>query len=320
MPIPPDDIRKALDHCVESTDFPQLGERLPGKVRDSYVKDGRRTIVVTDRISAFDVVLGTIPLKGQVLNQLAAFWFERTREIAPNHILEVPDPNITVATECQIIPVEFVMRGYLTGVSNTSIWTAYERGDRTYCGHTLPEGMHKHERLREPLLTPTTKAAHGDHDEPISKEEAISRGLIDAARYEEAEAVAHTLFSEGQRYAEKQGLILVDTKYEMGLDPNGRLTLIDEVHTPDSSRYWYLDGYEEALAAGQDPAALDKEFLRRWLSERGYRGEGEPPAIPDEVRIEAAGRYIETFERVTGTRFAADLSDPLPRMRANLGL
>ena len=320
MPIPVDDIRKALAHCVEATDFPKLGERIQGKVRDSYVKDGRRTIVVSDRVSAFDVVLGTIPLKGQVLNQLAAFWFERTEAIAPNHVIDVPDPNVTVATECQIIPVEFVMRGYLTGVSNTSIWTAYERGDRTYCGHTLPEGMHKHERLREPLLTPTTKAAHGDHDEPISKEEAIESGLIEAARYEEAEAVAHALFAEGQRYAEKQGLILVDTKYEMGLDPSGRLTLIDEVHTPDSSRYWYLDAYDEALSAGRDPAALDKEFLRRWLSERGYRGEGAPPAIPDDVRIEAAGRYIETFERVTGTRFEADLRDPLPRMRANLGL
>ncbi len=320
MPVSPEVLLAQCAQTVDSTDFPTLGTRIQGKVRDSYVKDGRRTIIATDRISAFDVVLGTIPLKGQILNQLAAFWFERTKDLAPNHILEVPDPNVTVAMECEIIPVEFVVRGFLTGSSNTSIWTAYERGDRHYCGHTLPDGMAKHQRLPEPLLTPTTKAERGAHDEPVSREEAIAGGLITAARYQEAEELALALFAEGQRYADKQGLILVDTKYEMGLDPQGRLTLIDEVHTPDSSRYWYRDGYDEAMGAGVDPTALDKEFVRRWLVEHGYRGEGEAPALPDDLRCEAARRYIETFELVTGQPFDADTEAPLPRMRRNLGL
>ena len=210
--------------------------------------------------------------------------------------------------------------GRATGMSNTSIWTAYERGERVYCGHELPDGMHKHQRLPAPLLTPTTKAAQGEHDELISREGAISRGLVSAARYDEAQELASALFAEGQRWAEKQGLILVDTKYEMGLDSTGRLTLIDEVHTPDSSRYWNRDGYDDALAAGVDPTALDKEFVRRWLVERGYRGEGTPPALPDELRCEAARRYIETFEIVTGQAFEADTEAPIERMRRNLGI
>ncbi len=320
MPVPPEILRAQCAQTLESTDFPTLGTRIEGKVRDSYVRDGRRTIIATDRISAFDVVLGTIPLKGQILNQLAAFWFERTRDLAPNHILDIPDPNVTVARECELIPVEFVVRGFLTGTSNTSIWTAYERGERVYCGHALPEGMRKHQRLPTPLLTPTTKAEHGAHDEPISREQAISTGLITSARYDEAQELAMALFAEGQRWADKQGLILVDTKYEMGLDGDGRLTLIDEVHTPDSSRYWYREGYEEAFAGGADPTALDKEFVRRWLVERGYRGEGTAPALPDDLRCEAARRYIETFELVTGQPFEANTEAPLPRIRRNLGL
>lgn len=319
MPVSPETLRVQCARTVESTDFPELGTRIRGKVRDSYVKDGRRTIVVTDRISAFDVVLGTVPLKGQILNQLAAFWFERTRDLAPNHIIDVPDPNVTIALECALIPVEFVVRGYLTGTSNTSIWTAYERGERSYCGHALPDGMQKHQRLPEPLLTPTTKAEQGEHDEPVSRREAIERGLITSARYDEAQELALALFAEGQRWAEKQGLILVDTKYEMGLDGDGRLTLIDEVHTPDSSRYWYREGYDN-VAAGADPTALDKEFVRRWLVERGYRGEGEAPALSEDLRCEAARRYIETFELVTGQPFEANTEPPLSRMRRNLGL
>jgi phosphoribosylaminoimidazole-succinocarboxamide synthase len=320
LPVPTETLLAQCAQTIDATDFPSLGTRIQGKVRDSYVKGGRRTIVATDRISAFDVVLGTVPLKGQILNELAAFWFERTRDFAPNHIIDVPDPNITVAMECELVPVEFVVRGYLTGISNTSIWTAYERGERVYCGHELPDGMHKHQRLPAPLLTPTTKAAQGEHDEPISREGAISRGLVSAARYDEAQELASALFAEGQRWAEKQGLILVDTKYEMGLDSTGRLTLIDEVHTPDSSRYWNRDGYDDALAAGVDPTALDKEFVRRWLVERGYRGEGTPPALPDELRCEAARRYIETFEIVTGQAFEADTEAPIERMRRNLGI
>jgi phosphoribosylaminoimidazole-succinocarboxamide synthase len=289
-------------------------------VRDCYVRDGRRTIVVTDRISAFDRVLGTIPFKGQVLNQIAAFWFEKTRDVAPNHVLAVPDPNVMVGRECALVPVEFVVRGYLTGVTSTSIWTTYAKGERVYCGHRLPEGLRKHERLPKPLLTPTTKAEQGLHDELTSREQLIARGTIAAALYDRAEALVLRLFAEGQQWAEKQGLILVDTKYELGLDADGELVVIDEIHTPDSSRYWYLDSYERAMSEGADPKAMDKEYVRRWLAERGYQGEGAPPPLPDDVRCEAARRYVETYERITGRAFEPDTEPPLERIRRNLQL
>ena len=321
MSIDPDLLREQCSRTLERTDFPALGVKHEGKVRDSYVRDGRRTIVVTDRISAFDVVLGTIPFKGQVLNQIAAFWFERTRDVAPNHVLDVPDPNVTVGAECGLVPIEFVVRGYLTGVTNTSIWTAYARGERVYCGHRLPDGLRKHERLPTPLLTPTTKAEAGAHDELTRRDELIARGVVTAEFYDRAEAMVLRLFAEGQQWAEKQGLILVDTKYELGLHPeDGRLVVIDEIHTPDSSRYWYLDSYEPALAAGSDPAAMDKEYVRRWLAERGYKGDGPPPPLPDDVRCEAARRYIETFERITGAAFVPDVEPPLARIRRHLGI
>ncbi len=321
MSIDPDLLREQCSRTLERTDFPALGVKHEGKVRDSYVRDGRRTIVVTDRISAFDVVLGTIPFKGQVLNQIAAFWFERTRGVAPNHVLDVPDPNVTVGAECGLVPIEFVVRGYLTGVTNTSIWTAYARGERVYCGHRLPDGLRKHERLPAPLLTPTTKAQAGAHDELTSREALIAGAVVTVEFYDRAEAMVLRLFAEGQQWAEKQGLLLVDTKYELGLHPeDGRLVVIDEIHTPDSSRYWYLDSYEPALSAGSDPKAMDKEYVRRWLAERGYKGAGAPPPLPDDVRCEAARRYIETFERITGTVFEPDIEPPLERIRRHLGI
>jgi phosphoribosylaminoimidazole-succinocarboxamide synthase len=313
-------LRAQCERTLAATDLPGLGRRIQGKVRDCYVSDGRRTLVATDRVSAFDVVLGTIPWKGQVLNQLAAFWFERTAGIAPNHVLAVPDPNVTVARECRILPVEFVVRAYLSGGSPTSIWTAYARGERRYCGHTLPDGLHKHERLPRPLLTPTTKAEQGRHDELASRQEVLAEGWLSADLYARAERMVLELFAEGTRFAEKQGLILVDTKYELGLDGEGELRVVDEIHTPDSSRYWYRESYEPALAAGEDPKALDKEYVRAWLVERGWRGVGPPPALPVEVRCEAARRYVEAYERVTGQRFVPDLEPPLPRIRRNLGL
>jgi phosphoribosylaminoimidazole-succinocarboxamide synthase len=320
LPVDLELLKAQCGRTLARTELQGLGTRIEGKVRDSYVRGDRRTLIATDRISAFDVVLGTIPFKGQVLNQLAAFWFERTREVAPNHVVAVPDPNVTIGLECRGLPLEFVVRGYLTGVTSTSIWTAYARGDRSYCGHRLPEGLRKHERLPRPLLTPTTKAEHGAHDEVTSRELAIERGLVSAARYDEAEAMVLRLFAEGQQWAEKQGLILVDTKYELGLDDAGTLTVIDEIHTPDSSRYWYLDSYERAMSEGADPKAMDKEFVRRWLAGRGYNGEGAPPALPDELRCEAAVRYIETYERITGLAFVPDTEPPLQRIRRNLGL
>jgi phosphoribosylaminoimidazole-succinocarboxamide synthase len=314
-------LRDQCAHTLERTDLPELGERIEGKVRDCYVRDRRRTIVVTDRVSCFDVVVGTIPLKGQVLNQIAAWWFDKTKDVAVNHLLEVPDPNVSVVRECGLLPVEFVFRGYLTGVTSTSIWTAYERGERSYCGHRLPEGMSKHERLPEPLLTPTTKAPKGEHDELTSRAEIIARGLLSEELYDRAEALTSRLFRAGQEWAAGRGLILVDTKYELGLDERGDLVVIDEIHTPDSSRYWYRDTYEQAISQGRDPQPLDKEYVRRWLvQERGYRGQGAPPSLPDEVRCEAARRYIEAFERITGESFLPDVEPPEARIRRNLGL
>jgi phosphoribosylaminoimidazole-succinocarboxamide synthase len=303
---------------LERSDFRELGRRIEGKVRDSYVRDGLRVLVVTDRVSTFDVIVGTLPFKGQVLNQLAAFWFERTRAVAPNHLVAVPDPCVSVARECRLLPVEFVVRGYLTGVSPTSIWSAYARGERVYCGHRLPDGLRQHEPLPEPLLTPTTKAEKGAHDELVSRAEAIARGLVSEAHYDAAARMAHALFAEGTRHALARGLVLVDTKYEMGLDPDGRIVVIDEIHTPDSSRYWYRDAYRRALSEGRDPDALDKEYLRRWLVERGWRGQGPQPAIPIDVRCEAARRYIEAFETITGQEFRPSTEEPLARIRRNL--
>ncbi|MFQ5417321.1 MAG: phosphoribosylaminoimidazolesuccinocarboxamide synthase, partial [Myxococcota bacterium] len=246
--------------------------------------------------------------------------FEATAGIAPNHLVAVPDPCVSVVRECRPLPAEFICRGYLTGSTSTSIWTSYERGERGYCGHQLPDGLAKHERLPEPLLTPTTKAPRGEHDALTSRAELLERGLISEARYDELAGVVGKLFAEGQRWAESRGLILVDTKYEIGLDEDDRLVLIDEIHTPDSSRYWRREDYDRAMSDGRDPEALDKEYVRRWLREQGYSGEGRIPDIPVEVRCEAARRYIEAFEQITGKTFVPDLEEPEPRIRRNLDL
>jgi len=317
------DVKLLEEQCsktLERTDLEGLGRRIEGKVRDSYVADGKRTIVVSDRVSCFDVVVGTIPFKGQVLNQVAAFWFDKTKDIAKNHLLDVPDPNVSVVQEVEILPIEFVYRGYLTGVSNTSIWTAYERGEREYCGHTLPDGMTKHQPLPEAMLTPTTKAEHGEHDELTSREAIIAGGAVSEELYDRAAALTAELFAEGQRFAATRGLILVDTKYELGLDADGELVVADEIHTPDSSRYWYRDVYEQAMSKGQDPPALDKEYVRRWLADQGYRGDGTAPELTLAVRCEAARRYIEAYEQVTGLSFEPDPDPPAERVPRNLGL
>ncbi len=313
-------LRELCSRTLERTDFKGLGERIGGKVRDCYVAGDRRILVSTDRVSCFDVVVGTIPLKGQVLNQLAAFWFEKTSSLAPNHLLEVPDPNVSVARNCQLLPVEFVMRGYLTGSTSTSIWTAYQRGERSYCGHSLPDGLRRHERLPTPLLTPTTKAAMGEHDQLTSREALIAQAVISEARYDQAADLATALFEAGTRWTESRGLILADTKYEMGVDPEGRIRVIDEIHTPDSSRYWVRDAYDRAMSRGDDPEPVDKEYVRLWLREQGYTGSGEIPTIPDEIRCEAARRYIESYEMIAGRSFEPDLEAPIERIRRNLGL
>jgi phosphoribosylaminoimidazole-succinocarboxamide synthase len=312
-------LKQALTHPLLTTDFPTLGKKYEGKVRDNYTtSDGRRVIIATDRISAFDRVLGTLPLKGQVLGFAAAWWFEKTRGIAPNHVLSVPDPNVLVARECQLVPVEMVVRAYLTGTTSTSIWVHYEQGKREFCGHRLPDGMKKHQRLAEPILTPSTKAAHGDHDVSASREEILQISGMPAKDFDRAAELAMALFREGQRVCAERGLILVDTKYEFGKTPEGEIILIDEIHTPDSSRFWYQNTYEERFAAAQDPESFDKEYVRRYLAAQGFRGDGPIPEIPDEVRIEAMRRYIEAVERITGTPFVPDTEAPAPRMTRNL--
>ncbi len=312
-------LRQALSHPLEATDFPTLGRKYEGKVRDNYtLADGRRVLVTTDRISAFDRVLGTLPLKGQVLNFVAAWWFEKTRALVPNHVLGVPDPNVLLARECKPLPVEMVVRAYLTGTTSTSIWVHYERGAREFCGHRLPDGMKKHERLPEPLLTPSTKAGHGDHDVSASRAEILALTGMPAAEFDRAAEMAMALFREGQRVCAARGLILVDTKYELGKTPDGELVVIDEIHTPDSSRFWYEKSYAERFAAGRDPESFDKEYVRRWLVEQGFRGEGPIPHIPDEVKIEAVLRYIEAVEQLTGEPFVPNLEEPQARLKRNL--
>lgn len=314
-------LRRGLELTLDHTDLDALGRKYEGKVRDNYsTDDGRRIIAVTDRISAFDRVLGTLPFKGQVLNGLAAWWFEETRDIAKNHLIEVPDPNVTIAHECTPLEAEFVVRGYVTGVTSTSIWTHYEAGERVFCGHRLPEGLRKHQRLETPLLTPSTKAAKGDHDVSASREEILEMGRLTAAEFDEAAALALALFAHGQAVCAERGLILVDTKYEFGKTPAGDLVVIDEIHTPDSSRYWYSNTYEARFEAGEDPESFDKEYVRRWLKSVGYSGDGPIPTIPDEVRVEASRRYIEACDRIRGDAFEPNLDPPLPRLRRALGL
>jgi phosphoribosylaminoimidazole-succinocarboxamide synthase len=315
-------IVSALPHVLERTAFDGLGSRYEGKVRDNYTtNDGRRIIVVTDRISAFDRVLGTLPLKGQLLTACASWWFENTSDVAPNHLLSVPDPNVMIVRECRALPVEMVVRAYLTGTTSTSIWVHYERGVREFCGHKLPDGMRKHERLPRPLLTPSTKAADGAHDVSASREEILQLTKMSSDDFDRAAAMSMALFARGQKLCQERGLILVDTKYEFGRTPEGDLVLIDEIHTPDSSRFWFADTYEDRFQSGADPESFDKEYVRRWLLSRGFRGNGPVPPIPDEVKVEATLRYAQAVEQITGAPFRPHLSsDPVGRITRNLGL
>ena len=321
MPVPESLLRTALAHTLDRTDLDVLGAKYEGKVRDNYTTgDGRRFIVVTDRISAFDRIVGTLPLKGQILNRMAAFWFEKTAHVAKNHVLRVPDPNVIEAIECTPLPVEMVVRAYITGVTSTSIWTHYAAGKREFCGNKLPEGLKKNQRLAAPILTPSTKAEKGDHDVSASRAEILAMGRMTADDFDQAADAALRLFDFGARLCQEHGLILVDTKYEFGRAPNGEILVIDEVHTPDSSRFWFAGSYEERFARAQEPESFDKEYVRRFLAERGFKGDGPCPVLPDEVRVEATRRYLEAFERITGQAFVANLEDPQVRLRKNLGL
>ncbi len=320
MTVSIETLKEGLSKTLEGTNFEGLGHRYEGKVRDNYTKDGRRTIIVTDRISAFDRVLGTLPYKGQVLNALAAWWFDETARVAPNHVIDVPDPNVMVGIECEPLPVEYVVRAYITGVTSTSIWTHYNKGTRVFCGHQLPDGLKKHQKLPDPILTPSTKAAHGDHDVSVSREEILAMGRISEADFDEAAAYAMALFAHGQKVCAERGLILVDTKYEFGKTPEGKIVVIDEIHTPDSSRFWYANSYQSRFDASEDPESFDKEYVRRWLAGEGYRGDGPVPAIPDEVRVEASRRYIQACDEIRGVAFEPNTSEPVTRIAKNLGL
>lgn len=310
-----------LSPAVEPLDDIQLplDDRRDGKVRISYaVPHGRRLFVTTDRLSAFDRVIAGVPWKGQVLNQLSMWWFEHTRDIVANHAISVPDPNVLLATAAQPLPVEVVVRGYITGVTDTALWTQYARGERVIYGHTFPDGLAKNSPLTEPIVTPTTKALAGGHDEPISCDEVAARGLVDPELWQRVQDAALALFRRGTERGEAAGLLFADTKYEFGLGPDGELLLIDEVHTPDSSRWWVAASYDERVAAGDEPESLDKEVVRRALADAGYTGHGPVPALPSEVWTATTDRYIDAYERLTGTTFVRGVYPAGPRIHAAL--
>ncbi|MBI2427091.1 MAG: phosphoribosylaminoimidazolesuccinocarboxamide synthase [Candidatus Kerfeldbacteria bacterium] len=301
-------IQKNLHNVLTETDL-NVGKKFIGKVRDTYDLGDTMILITTDRQSAFDRVLASIPFKGQVLNQTSAWWFGETQNIIPNHVLDVPDPNVTVGKKCTVFPVEFVVRGYITGTTDTSMWVNYEKGVREYCGHHLPEGLVKNQKLETPLVTPTTKEAL--HDRLISAKEIIAEGLMSEEDWTFTEAKTLELFQYGQKVAAEHGLILVDTKYEFGKDADGAITLLDEIHTPDSSRYWIADSYAKRIAAGEEPQNIDKEFLRLWFKEHcdPYNDKELPPA-PDELAIELSRRYIQLYEMITGKTFEFPNDEP----------
>jgi len=312
--IPESQIRAQLPHTLRELDLPDLGQLYRGKVRDNYSRGDRIVMVTTDRISAFDHVLGTIPFKGEVLSRLTLFWFDKVKDIAPTHLLDSPDPSVMVVKKAKALPVEIVIRGYITG----SLWRDYQAGKAGAYGVAWPQGLRKDQRLDEAVITPSTKAEYGKHDEPISEEEILGQGLVPPEVWREATAVAQRLFARGQEWARSRGLILVDTKYEMGI-ADGKLIVIDEIHTPDSSRYWVADGYPDRYARGVDQEMLDKENIRQWLiKEHGFSGHGKPPALTDDVRVMLASKYIEVFERLTAQPFESKVGDVGVRIRQNL--
>ncbi|MEL0107732.1 MAG: phosphoribosylaminoimidazolesuccinocarboxamide synthase [Rhodospirillaceae bacterium] len=298
------DIKNLTGNCLIDAEFPELPNFYRGKVRDAYdLPDGRRVMIATDRQSAFDKVLAAVPLKGQVLNQTARFWFEKTADICANHVIDYPDPNVIISKKLDMLPVEMVVRDYITGSTSTSIWPMYARGERMMYGLKFPDGLSKNQKLPATILTPTTKAEQGDHDAPISAADIVQQGLLSQEQWDRLAQLSHAIFARGREIAAQNGLILVDTKYEFGVDENGTITLADEVHTPDSSRYWKAASYQERIAGGQEPESLDKEFLRLWITERCDPYKDPIPDIPPETLVEFSNKYIALFETVTGLTF-----------------
>ena len=306
-----------MTEVLKETNFANLGAKKTGKVRDIYIQKDRLILVTTDRHSSFDRIIAHIPWKGQVLNQISAFWFEQTKDIVPNHLLAIPDPNVTVGKKCKTVPVEAVVRGYLTGVTDTAIWTRYGKGKRDFGNVVLPDGMKKNQKLPHPLFDPTTK--EDTHDRTISLKEMVAEGLVTTELLEQIEQTAIALFTRGEEIAKSRGLILVDTKYEFGTDENGKLILIDEIHTPDSSRFWQLDSYAERFGKGEEPQYFDKEFMRLWFKENcdPYKDATLPDA-PYELVEELSRRYIQMYEQITGDKFAPGETPVLPRIERNL--
>jgi phosphoribosylaminoimidazole-succinocarboxamide synthase len=311
-------LRHGLSQALDGVDLPFLGSKTSGKVRELYRFGDNLILITTDRLSAFDRILGLVPYKGQVLNQLSAFWFEQTRDLIGNHLLAVPDPNVTVARLCTPLPVEVVVRGYISGVTKTSLWYRYSQGERTIYGLNFPDGLQKNDPLPEPIITPTTKAREGGHDERITGPEVVKMGLVEPAMWQQICEAAVQIFRRGQTMAAAAGLILVDTKYEFGVAPDGNPLLIDEFHTPDSSRFWIADTYTERRAAGLEPENFDKEFVRLYYADHGYRGDGDPFPLPEELAIQAAQRYIRTYELLTGQPFIPGELPAEPRIARNL--
>ncbi len=309
-------------NILSDATIPELPNHYRGKVRDNYdLADGKRIIIASDRLSAFDIILTAIPYKGAVLTQTARYWFEATKDICPNHVIAYPDPNVVVAKRLTILPVEIVVRDYLAGTTSTSILSIYNKGQRTMYGTTLPDGLRANQKLPETIITPTSKADQGGHDEPLTAAEIVGRGLLTAAQWAELSDKALALFARGRELAAKRGLILVDTKYEFGVDEAGRIILADEIHTPDSSRYWFAETYAARFAAGERPDSFDKDFVRAWVTARCDPYKDKIPEIPGDVVLEAARIYIQAYEMITGQSFAAlnvGTAPVLERIRANL--
>ena len=319
--ITPSALAPYAQYTLSEAVIPELPGCYRGKVRENYdLLDGTRILIATDRISAFDRNLAVIPLKGQVLTQTARFWFEATQKLCPNHVIEYPDPNVLVCKRLAMMPVEIVVRDYLAGTTSTSILQMYKKGSREMYGHRFPDGLRDNQKLPQTIITPTTKAAHGEHDAPLSADDVVAHKLLTERQWREVSEKALALFACGRETSARRGLILVDTKYEFGFDENGSIVLADEVHTPDSSRYWLSSSYSACFAAGAPPDTLDKDFIRRWVAERCDPYKDPIPEIPAEIILQASATYIDVYEKLTGREFALpDLSvPPLARVRANL--
>ncbi|MFT7184108.1 MAG: phosphoribosylaminoimidazole-succinocarboxamide synthase [Oceanicoccus sp.] len=313
-----DIIAQQIPNVLEGTHFEGLGEYYEGKVRDNYTLGDRRILITSDRLSAFDKVITKVPFKGQVLNQLTKFWFEQTKDICPNYVEAYPDPNVIVGQECKPLMVEMIIRGYITGSTTTSLWYNYEKGVREMGGNKLPDGLRKNMRLPVPIITPTTKAEYGGHDANITPREIVDQGIVTLEEWKFLARKTRELYARGVLIAARQGVILVDTKYEFGRNKAGEIVLIDEIHTPDSSRFWIADTYDSLVDDGKEPDNINKEFLRLKLAEQGFIGEGEIPEISDELRVQTAQKYIEAYELITGQEFKAEPGNVLERIQLNL--